>query len=242
MHTGAMRYSASGAELEGFLAADLTRRGRRPAVIVAHGWRGRDAFADGKARKLAELGYVGFAADVYGRGLRGDTDEKAAALMQPLMDDRALLRRRIGAAVQAMAEHKLVDPQRIGAIGFCFGGLTVLELARSGAAVRGVVSFHGLLRTPEPADARNIRCKILALHGHDDPLAPPQDVAAFADEMTTARVDWQMVMYGNTAHAFTNPAANDPAKGLRYDASADRRSWQAMRAFIEEVFAPDPPS
>ncbi len=237
MHTELMRYSGGGAELEGFLATDAARGGRRPAVIIAPAWRGRDDFADGKARALADLGYVGFAADVYGRGRRGETDEQAGALMQPLVDDRALLRARIGAAVTAVSAHKLVDPERLGAIGFCFGGLTVLELARSGAALRGVVSFHGLLRTPQPARAGTVRSKVLALHGYDDPLAPPQDVAAFAEEMTAAKVDWQMVMYGNTVHAFTNPAANNPAGGMRYDATADRRSWAAMRAFFEEQFS-----
>jgi dienelactone hydrolase len=227
-------------EFEGYLAADLrppAHRTPRPAVIVAHAWRGRDDFADSKARQLATLGYVGFAADVYGRNQRGDTDEGAAALMDPLVADRQLLRHRITAALNTISAHPLVDPTRIAAIGFCFGGLTALELARSGAPIRAAVTFHGLLRTPTPADAKNIRCKILALHGHDDPLAPPEDVQSFAQEMTSAEVDWQIHIYGNTAHAFTNPAATDRARGLHYDPTADRRSWQAMRAFFEEVFS-----
>ncbi len=236
MHTETIEYAAGDAELEGYLVYDPALKGRRPGVVVAHAWRGRDEFTAEKAKALARLGYVGFAADVYGRGLFGDTDDKAAALMQPLVDERSLLRARIGAAVHTLAEHHAADPRRLGAIGFCFGGLTVLELARSGAAVRGVVSFHGLLGTPDPRDARNIRGKVLALQGNDDPLAPPGDVAAFAREMTEAGVDWQMVVYGNTMHAFTNPAANAPARGLKYDARADRRSWQAMRSFFEEAF------
>lgn len=237
MHTETIEYAVGNAELEGYLAYDPTKPGKRPGVLVAHAWRGRDDFVAEKAEALAELGYVGFAADVYGRGLSGDTDEKALALMQPLLDDRSVLRARIGAAVHTLAEHDMVDPHHLGAIGFCFGGLTVLELARSGAAVRGVVSFHGLLGNPNPQDAKNIRCKVLALHGNDDPLAPPEDVDAFGKEMTQAGVDWQMIVYGNSMHAFTNPSADDPANGLQYNADADRRSWQAMRAFFDEIFS-----
>ncbi len=236
MHTKTIEYAAGDTELEGYLAYDPALKGRRPGVVVAHAWRGRDDFAAEKAVSLARLGYVGFAADVYGRGVFADTDEKALALMQPLVNDRKVLRARIGAAVRTLAEHHAADPRRLGAIGFCFGGLTALELARSGAAVRGVVSFHGLLGSPNPKDARNIRCKVLALHGNDDPLAPPADVAAFGREMTEAGVDWQMVVYGRTMHAFTNPAADDARKGLKYNVAADRRSWRAMRDFFEEVF------
>ncbi len=237
MHTETIEYAVGDVELEGYLALDASVPGPRPGVIVAHAWRGRNAFADRKAEALAELGYVGFAADVYGRGCSGETDEQATALMQPLVENRGMLRERIGAALHTLAEHDLVDATRIGAIGFCFGGLTVLELARSGAPVRGVVSFHGLLGTPDPADAENIRGKVLALHGQDDPLVPPEAVAAFSKEMSDAGVDWQMVVYGNCVHAFTNPNANDPAKGLKYDARADRRSWAAMKAFFEEVLS-----
>jgi dienelactone hydrolase len=236
MHTETIEYAAGETELEGYLAVADPGAGRRPGVVVAHAWRGRDAFADSRAQRLAELGYVGFAADVYGRGLFGTTDERARSLMEPLVADRRLLRQRIGAAVRTLAAHQTVDPRRIAAIGFCFGGLTVLELARGGAEVRGVVSFHGLL-APGPVAARHIGCKVLALHGHDDPLVPPGHVAAFASEMTAAGADWQMVVYGGAMHAFTNPAANEPARGLRYDASADRRSWRAMETFLEEILA-----
>ena len=236
MHTETIEYATGDAELEGYLAFDPARPGPRPGVIVAHAWRGRDDLAAEKAEALAGLGYVGFAADVYGKGLYAETDEQAQALMQPLLDDRRLLRERIGAAVHTLARDERVDSNRIGAIGFCFGGLTVLELARSGAPVRGVVSFHGLLHTPSPQDARNITGKVLALHGNDDPLAPPEHVAAFFQEMTAAGVDWQVIVYGNAMHAFTNPTASDPQKGLVYDPRADRRSWQAMRGFFEEVF------
>lgn len=237
MHSETIEYAAGDVELEGYLALDPSRPGQLPGVVVAHPWRGRDTFADEKAEALADLGCAGFAADVYGRGLRGETDEQAAALMQPLLDDRDLLRRRIGAAVHTLATHDKVDARRIAAIGFCFGGLTVLELARGGAPVRGVVSFHGLLGTPDPGSTKSSGCKVLALHGNDDPLAPPRDVAAFTKEMTDAGVDWQMVVYGNCMHAFTNPGANNPARGLVYNADADRRSWQAMRSFLDEIFA-----
>jgi len=237
MHTQPISYASGDTELEGWIAWDPSIDGPRPGVVVAHAWRGRDTFADGKAEALARLGYVGFAADVYGRGRFAETDQQAAALMQPLADDRAELRARIGAAVHELAGHDLVDAGRIAAIGFCFGGLTVLELARGGAPVRGVVSFHGLLGTPSPADARHARARVLALHGHDDPLAPPADVAAFTKEMTGAGFDWQLVTYGHAMHAFTNPKADAADMGLKYDATADRRSWAHMQLFLDELFS-----
>ena len=236
MHTETIEYTVGDLEMEGHLAFDATKSVRRPGVLVAHAWHGRDDFADVKAEALAELGYVGFAADVYGRGRFGETDDQAAALMQPLVDDRPLLRQRIAAALHTLASHDKVDPHRLAAIGFCFGGLTVLELARSGAALRGVVSFHGLLGTPEPRDAANITCKVLALHGNNDPFATTEAVAAFAKEMTDAGVDWQMAVYGNVMHAFTNPSANAPDKGLQYNRDADHRSWEAMNVFFDEIF------
>lgn len=158
------------------------------------------------------------------------------ALMQPLYSDRSLLRERLYAALEAIKSISVVDNNRIAIIGFCFGGLCALDLARSGADIRGAVSFHGLLNKPENLASGRIKAKILALHGYDDPMAKPEQVHAFCQEMTEANVDWQMHMYGQVKHAFTNPQAHDEHLGLIYDEVAARRSWQAMSQFLQEIF------
>lgn len=221
--------------LQGYCVFDENNTNQRPAVLVAHDWSGQNNFACQKAEKLAELGYVGFALDMYGDGKQGKTNEEKSALMQPLMRDRTLLQRRMLAAFDAVKKIDPVNPSKIGAIGFCFGGLCVLDLARSGADVTGVVSFHGLLHAPENA-SHLIKAKILALHGYADPMAPPDLLLKFASEMTHAKADWQIHAYGNTLHAFTNPDANDPTFGTVYDAKANHRSWIAMKNFFDEVF------
>ena len=237
IQTRTIEYIHGGDVFEGLLAWDDGQLGPRPAVAVAHAWAGRSAFEDGKARALAELGYVGFAMDVYGKGRRGRTKEENAALMTPLVQDRPLLQARLGAALQTLAAQPEVDPQRLAAIGFCFGGLSVLDMARCGLPLRGVVSFHGLFTPPGNTAGRAISAKVLALHGWDDPMATPEAVLAFAREMTQAGADWQLHAYGGTMHAFTNPEANDPGFGTVYSARADARSWQAMRQFLAEVLA-----
>jgi dienelactone hydrolase len=215
--------------------ASATRNG---AVLIAHAWGGQSDFERAKAEKLAELGYVGFAIDLYGKGARGGTMERNAALMQPFIDDRALLRRRINAAYAAAQAHPRVDPQRIAAIGFCFGGLCVLDLARSVApGLRGVASLHGLLKAPQLGEQPPIRAKVLILHGFDDPLAPPDQLLAIGAELTAAQADWQIHAYGRTSHAFTNPQARSPEHGLIYNATADRRSWRAVTDFLAEALA-----
>lgn len=223
--------------LEAFFAFDDAISGRRPAVLINHAWGGRDDFVAEKAKKLAELGYLGFALDMYGKGILGTGPEENAKLMQPFMDDRTLLQKRILSALVAVKLLPWTDESRIAAIGFCFGGLCVLDLARSGADIRGVVSFHGLLGSPEQTKNNRIKAKVLALHGHDDPMVPVEQVIAFEQEMTLAGVDWQLHCYGNTMHAFTNPVANNPDFGTVYQADADRRSWQSMRNFLEEIFS-----
>ena len=209
----------------------------RPAVLVIHDWSGRNEFACQKADMLARLGYVGFAVDMYGAGRLGETIEEKQALMHPLANDRSLLRDRIRAAFDAMLGLAEVDNTRIAVIGFCFGGLCALDLARSGADVAGVVSFHGLLNKPEDLPNHPIKAKILALHGYDDPMVTPTDVNAFCQEMTQASVDWQMHMYGHTQHAFTNPLAHDKQLGTIYNAQAARRSIRSMTDFLEDLFA-----
>lgn len=223
--------------LEAFFAFDDALSGRRPAVLINHTWVGRDEFVAEKAKKLAALGYVGFAVDMYGKGVLGSGPEQNMKLMQPFMDDRAMLQQRMKAALAAVKLMPWVDDSKIASIGFCFGGLCSLDLARTGADIKGVVSFHGLLVPPGNTHGNAIKAKILALHGHDDPMVSPEQVLAFEQEMTEAGADWQLHAYGNTMHAFTNPLANDSAFGTVYQPDADRRSWTAMQNFLTEIFA-----
>lgn len=230
-----IQYSEGGDTFDAVLALPQAP-GPHPAVLVCHTYGGRDAFAEERARRLAELGYVGAAIDLYGLGKRGTDRASSQALMMPLIQDPPALRRRLAAAYQAVRLHDGVDPDRMGAIGFCFGGLCAILTARMGLALRGVVSFHGILKVGEGLD-ESVRAKILVLHGQDDPMAPPADVGAFAEEMKRVNADWQLHAYPRVMHAFTNPNANDPGFGTVYDADADRRSWIEMTRFFEDVFA-----
>ncbi len=223
-------------QLEGFFAYDDAVDGKRPTVLVSHAWAGRNEFVEDKAIKLAEMGYFAFALDMYGKGVLGCNNEENADLMQPFIDDRAFLLKRIEAAVYAVKLMPWVDDQKLAAIGFCFGGLCVLDLARSGADLKGVVSFHGLLMPLENNQPKDIKAKLLVLNGADDPMVSDQQVIAAQQEFTQAGADWQFHNYGHTMHAFTNPVANDPDFGTVYQADADRRSWQAMCYFLQEIF------
>ena len=223
--------------LEGFFAFDDAASGRRPVVLIHHAWGGRDEFVADKAEKLAALGYLAFATDMYGKGIRGRNPEENGRLMQPFMQDRGKLQRRLLAALASVKLMPWADDRRIAAIGYCFGGLCALDLARTGVDIRGVVSFHGLLLPADNLPSPQIKAKVLALHGHDDPMVPVAQVQAFEEEMSRTGADWQLHAYGHTMHAFTNPVANDPGFGTVYEAKADRRSWQAMSNFLEEIFA-----
>lgn len=223
--------------LEGELVWDDALSASRPAVLIAHAWRGRSEFEGGKARALAKLGYAGFAMDLYGKGVRGGSVEENRALMRPFMEDRSLLQRRMRIALECLREQGEVDAPRTGAIGFCFGGLCVLDLARSGADLAGVVSFHGLLKPPGNASGNTIRAKVLVLHGWDDPMATPDELVALGRELTALGADWQIHAFGNAMHAFTNPQANDRVFGTVYQPDADRRSWRLMQDFLAETFA-----
>jgi dienelactone hydrolase len=230
-------YLDGDALLEAFFAFDDSLSGRRPAVLINHTWVGRDDFVAEKAKKLAASGYVGFAVDMYGKGVLGSDAEENAKLMQPFMDNRQLLQKRMQAALYALKLLPWVDVNNCAAIGFCFGGLCSLDLARTGADLKGVVSFHGLLGAPGNTQDDAIKAKILALHGHNDPMVPVEQVLAFEQEMTKAGADWQLHTFGNTMHAFTNPVANNPDFGTVYQPDADRRSWLLMENFLSEIFA-----
>ena len=231
-----VEYEHAGATLEGFLACDDTEDGARPAVMVVHAWAGRSQFECDKARALAELGYVGFAADLYGKGVLGNSVEENASLMQPFLEDRALLQSRLTTALETLKSLPEVDNDRIAAIGFCFGGLCVLDLARTGTDIKGVASFHGLFGAPGNTAGTKIKAKVLALHGHEDPMVPVNAVVELEKELTEAGADWQIHVYGNALHAFTNQAANNPELGAIYNKNADKRSWQALLNFLDELF------
>jgi dienelactone hydrolase len=235
--TNTINYLDGDVALEGFFAYDDSISGRRPAVLISHAWGGRDAFVMEKAKKIAQLGYAAFALDMYGGGKTGSNPEENSRLMQPFMADRALLQRRITAALSAVKLLPWADDKKMAAIGFCFGGLCVLDLARTGADIQGVVSFHGLLTPPDNLQNIPIKAKVLVLHGHDDPMAPVEAVVKLEQELTAAGADWQIHAYGQTMHAFTNPMANDPNFGTVYHAVAEKRSWQSMVNFFNEIFA-----
>jgi dienelactone hydrolase len=230
-------YKQGDTVLEGVSVYDDAIQGKRPAVLVVHQWKGLGDYEKKRAEMLARLGYNVFAADIYGKGIRPQTPQAAGAQAGKYKNDRALLRSRAQAALKVLTDHELTDPKRVAAIGYCFGGTTVLELARSGADIAGVVSFHGGLSSPAPGDARNIKAKVLALHGADDPNVPPKEVAAFEDEMRQGGVDWELIAYGGAVHSFSDwNAGNDNSKGAAYNERADRRSWEAMKQFFAEIF------
>lgn len=222
--------------LEGFFAYNDAIESRRPAVMINHAWLGRNDFVAEKAIKLAELGYFAFAVDMYGKGVLGQNKEEGAELMQPFMDDRQLVLRRMETALTAVKLLPWVDDNKIAAIGFCFGGLCVLDLARSGIDIKGVVSFHGLLNAAENDQAKKIKAKVLVLHGNDDPMVTVDQINALQKELTHAEADWQFHNFGHTMHAFTNPDANDPGFGTVYQANSDKRSWISMQNFLTEIF------
>jgi len=237
IQTRTIDYQDGEVDLQGYLAWDDAVEGKRPGVMIAHAWAGRSEFENGKAEELAKLGYVGFALDNFGKGILGRNTEENSALIQPFLDDRTMLQGRLQIALDVLKGLDEVDASRVAAIGFCFGGLCVLDLARTGTDLAGVVSFHGLFGSPGNTAGNKIKAKVLALHGWDDPMAPPDQVVSLAEELSSMGADWQLHGYGNTMHAFTNPQANDPDFGTVYNPDADRRSWNAMQNFLSEIFA-----
>lgn len=238
MKTDYIDYQDGDIALEGYLAWDDSAAAPRPVVLVAHDWSGRREYACSMAERVAELGYCGFAVDIYGKGVFGKDGDKAgnSALMTPFVEDRALLRQRMKAALQIARLLPQVDPEQVATMGFCFGGMAALELARSGVAIAGAVSVHGLLGVSD-LPTEKIQAKVLCLHGHDDPMVEPGAVLAFEEEMTQAGADWQVHVFGGTRHAFTNPAAHDPDFGTVYDERANARSLRLIADFLNEIFS-----
>lgn len=235
--TQTLEYKDGDTVMEGFLTYDDASKERRPGILVVHDWMGLSEHTRAIAEELAKSGYVAFAADIYGKGVRPADATEAGALAGKFKADRALLRHRANLGLDELKKQELVEGAKIAAIGFCFGGTTVLELARSGAPIAGAVSFHGGLDSPAPEDGRNIKAKLLILHGADDPYVKQADIAAFQEELRKAGVDWQMNYYGDAVHAFTQKkAGSDKSKGAAYNEPAARRSWQAMKTFFAELF------
>ncbi|HSY10322.1 MAG TPA: dienelactone hydrolase family protein [Candidatus Dormibacteraeota bacterium] len=236
IHTETVDYKQGDTTLEGFLAYDDSISGKRPGVLIVHQWFGLTDYEKHRAEMLAQLGYVAFCADIYGKDARPKNVQEAGAQSGKYKSDRMLLRARVNAGLDVLQKNELVDTKRIAAIGYCFGGTTAIELARSGADLNGVVSFHGGLDSPTPADGKNIQCKILALAGADDPFQKPEDLTAFENEMRDSKVDWQIVFYGGAVHAFTQPDPGFANPGAKYNEKADKRSWEAMKQFFAEIF------
>lgn len=232
-----VEYKHGEATLEGFLAYDTKGPKKKPAVIIVHNWNSIDDYEISRTREIAKLGYVAFAADIYGKGVRPKTMEESGALSSSYKNNIPLFRGRLIAAYEEVAKMPNVDPNNIAIMGYCFGGTGALELGRAGADLKGIVSFHGGLKTPDPKDGKNIKGKVLVLHGANDPHVPEAEVLAFQKEMRDAKVDWQLVSYGNAVHSFTEKeAGNDNSKGAAYNEAADKRSWEAMKVFFKEIF------
>jgi dienelactone hydrolase len=238
LHTEFLDYTEGDTVFEAYVAHAPDTGTPRPCVLVAHEWSGLNASMRATAERVARLGYVAFALDVYGKGIRGSETGDNSHLMGPLLADRALLRRRLLAGLAAARRHPAVDASRIAAIGYCFGGLGVLDLARAAPPdLRGVVSIHGVFQPPNLGTQAPITTRVLVLHGWADPLAPPADGVALARELTEAGAPWELHAYGHAQHAFTFVGANMPERGIVHHPEADRRSWAAMRTFLEEVLS-----
>jgi len=233
--TEVVEYKHNTVPLEGFIAYDPALKGPRPVILIVHEWTGLGDYVKGRAKELAQKGYVAFALDIYGKGVRPSTPEAAAKEAAKYKDNRKLMRERAQAGYDYIKTKPFVDPNKTVAMGYCFGGTVALEMARAGLPLAGTVSFHGGLATPHPEDAKNIKSKLLILHGAIDPYVKPE-VLPFQKEMDDAKVDYQFISYSGAVHSFTNPASgNDISKGVAYNAVADRRSMTAFLTFLQEV-------
>ena len=233
MKTEKITYQSGDNSFEGFLAQP--EGDSNPCVLIAHTWAGRDAFVEEKAKLLTELGYAAFAIDMYGDGKIGKSNEENAGMMQPLLDDREELARRALASLDAVSKIDSIDASKSVIMGYCFGGLVAMDLARTGADIKGAVSFHGFLAGPENS-TNEIKAKLLALHGDSDPMVGQDQIESFRQEMTSKKVDWQLHVFGGAMHSFTNPEANDPDFGAVYSKNADERSWKIFTDLLKELF------
>ena len=232
--TEAIEYKQGTTACEGYFAYDDTKSGKRPGVLVVHEWGGLGDYVKQRTKLLAELGYVAFGCDIFGQGVRATTMEDCAKISEPYYKDRNLIRQRAQAGLEQLRGHPRVDADKVAAIGYCFGGLVVLEMARANMPVNGVVSFHGQFNTPAPA--KSIATKVLMLHGAIDPVTPPEEIAGLQKEMQEAKADWQLVLYGGAKHTFTNfNLPTDLPGPAAYQEKADKRSWIAMKDFFQEV-------
>ena len=233
MKTEKITYQSGDNSFEGFLAQP--EGDSNPCVLIGHTWAGRDSFVEEKAKLLTELGYAAFAIDMNGDGKIGTSNEENAGMMQPLLDDREELARRALASLDAVSKIDSIDASKIVIMGYCFGGLVAMDLARTGADIKGAVSFHGFLAGPENS-TNEIKAKLLALHGDSDPMVGQDQIESFRQEMTSKKVDWQLHVFGGAMHSFTNPEANDPDFGAVYSKNADERSWKIFTDLLKELF------
>lgn len=231
-------YKDGDVTLEGYAIWPTGMAHKAPGVLVVHDWTGLQDYTKMRAGMLAQLGYAAFCVDIYGEGIRPPGPPASSQEAGKYKNDRALFRQRLALGLEQLKKLPTIDTTRLAAIGYCFGGTGVLELARSGADVSGVVSFHGGLDSPTPDDGKNIKSKVLVLHGADDPFVPKKDIESLVAELNAGKVDWQMVAYSGAVHSFTNKAAgNDNSKGAAYNENADLRSWIAMKNFLSEIFS-----
>lgn len=231
-----VEYKSGDQTFEGLIAMDSAQKGKKPGVVVFHNWMGVTAETESKITELAKLGYVAMAADIYGKGIRPADSKEAGALATRYKSDRKLLRERVNLAYNELAKNSKVDTKKLLATGYCFGGTAALELARSGADVLGVVSFHGGLSNPTPLDTKNIKGQVAIFHGAIDPFVSMDEVLTFKKEMDEAKIPYELVAYSGAVHSFTEKGAgSDISKGSAYDAVADARSWEAMKDFFSEL-------
>ncbi len=236
--TKEIEYTSGGKSMTGYIAYDNSLKGKLPGVLIIHQWKGLGEYEKMRARMLAELGYFAMAGDIYGTGIRPASTEDASKEAMKYYSDKSLFRERLNSALDELVKQPQVDAEKIAAIGYCFGGSGVIELARSGADIRGAVSFHGGLKPSSAEDASRIKASIMVLHGADDPYISADDKTAFQKEMAEAGNDMVFVEYSGAVHSFTDKGAgNDNSKGAAYNETADKRSWQAMKDFFGEIFS-----
>lgn len=230
-------YRNSDTNFEGTICFDDEISAPKPGVLVVHTFKGHTDFEIGKALELAKLGYVGFAVDMYGEGRSTNDPDEASKWMGELNDDRNLLLERIKSALETLKDHPQVDKNKVGGIGFCFGGKCLLDLVRANEEINGIATFHGVYDKPSLERETPINSSILILHGWEDPLGTPTQLVELAQELTERKADWQILSFGKTGHSFTNPNAKFPEKGMFYQETSDKRAWLAINNFFEEIFS-----